>query len=351
MRGNNNHESVGRATMVDVAKAAGVSLKTVSRVINAEEGVTRATADKVLHAASALRYERNDLAASLRHGARSFTVGLVIEDVANPFYSTIAQAVEERARARSSMLITASAREDPIRERELVTALLRRRVDALLVVPTGTDHRYIHDAGFDTRTVFLDRPPARVKADTVLVENAAGARRAVEHLLAHGHTRIAFVGDDARLFTARERLSGYRRALTRAGVTLDPALISVGNSTSDGAARAARELLALAPEQRPTALLAGNNRCTIGAIHALDGKRGQIALIGFDDFELADLLGVTVVRTDPYRIGELAADLAFDRIDGNDAQPRRLVVPAQLVARGSGELPPGGGRRRRQIPG
>jgi LacI family transcriptional regulator len=338
MRGENNHGSMGRATMVDVAKSAGVSLKTVSRVINGEAGVKAATTEKVLEAASALRYERNDIAASLRHGARSFTVGLVIEDVANPFYSAIAQAVEERARERSSMLITASAREDPARERELVTALLRRRVDALLVVPTGADHRYIPDAGFDISTVFVDRPPARIKADTVLVENAAGARRVVEHLLDRGHTRIAFVGDDARLYTARERLSGYRKALTRAGVAVDPALISVGNSTSDAARQSARALLALAPERRPTALLAGNNRCTVGVLHALDGSRKRTAVIGFDDFELADLLEITVVRTDPYRLGQLAADLAFGRIDGDARAPQRLVVPAQLIARGSGEI-------------
>ncbi|HUA03930.1 MAG TPA: LacI family DNA-binding transcriptional regulator [Solirubrobacteraceae bacterium] len=338
MRGSNNHGNVGRATMVDVARAAGVSLKTVSRVINGEAGVRPGTTEKVMQAASALRYERNDLAASLRHGARSFTIGLVIEDVANPFYSTIAQAVEERARERSSMLITASAREDPVRERELVTALLRRRVDALLVVPTGTDHRYIHDAGFDTSTVFVDRPPARVKADTVLVENAAGARRAVEHLLAHGHTRIAFVGDDPRLFTARERLAGYRRALRRAGVEPDPALIMVGNGASEAAAAATGALLRLPADQRPTALIAGNNRCTVGVLHALGAKRKRLALVGFDDFELADLLGVTVVRTDPYRIGQLAAERAFARIDGDDSAAQRLVVPAQVIARGSGEI-------------
>ena len=128
----------------------------------------------MLEASRALRYERNDLAASLRHRARSFTLGLVIEDVANPFYSAIAQAVEESARERSSLLITASAREDPRRERELVMALLRRRVDALLVVPTGTDRGYIRDAGFSSKTVFLDRPPAKTKADTVLAENGAG---------------------------------------------------------------------------------------------------------------------------------------------------------------------------------
>src|SRR5215217_2406704 len=134
-----------RPTMRHVADMAGVSLKTVSRVINAEAGVTAAIAE--------LGFERNDLAASLRHGRSSSTLGLVIEDVANPFYSAIAQAVEAAARDRGFLLITASAREDAERERELTGALLRRRVDALLIVPAGPDHRYLSTA----RTVFLDR--------------------------------------------------------------------------------------------------------------------------------------------------------------------------------------------------
>jgi LacI family transcriptional regulator len=324
--------------MVDVAREAGVSLKTVSRVINGEPGVRPATMEKVLEASSALRYERNDLAASLRHGARSFTLGLVIEDLANPFYSAIAQAVEESARQRSSLLITASAREDPRRERELVMALLRRRVDALLVVPAGNDHRYIRDAGFSTKTVFLDRPPAKTRADTVLAENAAGARRAVEHLLAGGHTRIAYVGDDARVFTARERLAGYRRALHRAGIDLEPELVSVGNGNEPSAKQVTLDLMALPPARRPTAILAGNNRCTVGVLHALNGRRNRVALVGFDDFELADLLGVTVVRADPYRIGRVGAELAFHRIDTEQAEPRRVVVSVELVPRGSGEI-------------
>jgi LacI family transcriptional regulator len=326
--------------MVDVAREAGVSLKTVSRVVNGEPGVRPATVEKVLEASNTLRYERNDLAASLRHRARSFTLGLVIEDVANPFYSAIAQAVEESARERSSLLITASAREDPGRERELVMALLRRRVDALLVVPAGTDHRYIRDSSFATKTVFLDRPPAKTKADTVLAENAAGARRAVEHLLAGGHTRIAFVGDDVRLFTARERLAGYRRALRSAGIDLEPELVSVGHATWASAKQVTSDLIALPPARRPTAIVAGNNRCTVGALHALNGRRNRIALVGFDDFELADLLGVTVVRTDPYRIGQLGAELAFDRIGAEEAEPQRVVVSVELVPRGSGEIRP-----------
>lgn len=293
---------------------------------------------RLLEASRALRYERNDLAASLRHRARSFTLGLVIEDVANPFYSAIAQAVEESARERSSLLVTASAREDPRRERELVMALLRRRVDALLVVPTGTDPGYIRDAGFSSKTVFLDRPPAKTKADTVLAENGAGARRAVEHLLAGGHSRIAFVGDDARLFTARERLTGYRGALRRAGVDVEPQLVSVGNGTSAAAKQVTVDLLALSPARGPTAIVAGNNRCTVGVLHALNGQRKRVALVGFDDFELADLLGVTVVRADPYRLGQLGAELAFDRIDGEEGEPQRVVVSVELVPRGSGEI-------------
>ncbi len=127
--------------MRDVAEKAGVSLKTVSRVINAEAGVATATAERVGEAIVALGFQRNDLARSLRHGLSSSTLGLVIEDVANPFYSTVAQAVETAARERGFLLITASAREDADRERELVGALVGRRVDALLIVPAGADQR------------------------------------------------------------------------------------------------------------------------------------------------------------------------------------------------------------------
>ena len=332
--------AVGRATMVDVARLAGVSLKTVSRAINREPGVSEATVAKVQAAAEQLRYARNDLAASLRQGTRSNTLGLIIEDLANPFYSAIAKAVEDSARARDCLLITASAGEDPLRERELVSAMLRRRVDAVLIVPAGTDHRYLEVDGLTSRAVFLDRPPGRVKADAVLVANAAGARMAVDHLVAYGHRRIAFVGDDLRLFTARERLSGYRTALEDSGLPEDDALVCVGNPTSEEALAAVERLLAMPDGERPTAVLAGNNRCTVGVLQALGARRrgpARLALIGFDDFELADLLGVTVIRTDPYRIGQLGAALALGRMDGDARRPQRVVLDAELVPRGSGE--------------
>jgi len=317
-----------------------VSLKTVSRVINGEAAVAPATAARVTGAIAELGFERNDLARSLRHGQSSGTLGLVIEDVGNPFYSVVAQAVEDAARIRGLLLITASAREDPARERELVTALLRRRVDALLVVPIGDDHRYLLRNDDHVNTVFLDRPPGEIEADTVLAENLAGARRGTEHLLARGHKRIAFLGDDAGLFTARERLAGHREALAAAGVRERPALVRTGNRDAAAAEASVAELLALPDDDRPTAILAANNRNTVGAVRALARAGERIALVGFDDFELADVLGITVMRSDPALMGERAAELAFARLDGGDRPPQRVTIPTELVVRGSGELVP-----------
>jgi LacI family transcriptional regulator len=323
--------------MRDVAERAGVSLKTVSRVINAEAGVATATAERVGEAIAALGFQRNDLARSLRHGLSSSTLGLVIEDVANPFYSTVAQAVETAARERGFLLITASAREDPERERELVSALVGRRVDALLIVPAGPDQRYAETMRGRTAFVYVDRPPGGLEADTVLLDDVGGARRAVEHLLARGHRRIACVGDRAEVYTARERVAGYEAALEAAGVALDPELIRPGNQEAEQAERVVGELLELPADRRPTAIFSANNRNTIGALHALAGREDDVALVGFDDFELADLLGITVVRADAAQLGAEAAKLAFARLDGDERPPQRVTIPTEIVQRGSGE--------------
>jgi LacI family transcriptional regulator len=327
--------------MRDVAERAGVSLKTVSRVINEEPGVAVATAARVVDAIAELGFQRNDLARSLRQGVTSSTLGLVIEDVANPFYSAIAQAVESAARDRGYLLITTSCEEDPERERELVEALLRRRVDALLLVPASRDHAYLARATADgTPVVFLDRPPVGLDADAVLLDNLGGARAAVEHLLAHGHERIAVIADPPELYTAAERLAGYREALAAAGVPIQEELLRLGTHDAPQAETVVRELFALPPDHRPTALFAGNNRNAVGALRALRDAQQPPALVGFDDFELADLLSVTVVRHDSQRMGAHAAALAFDRLDGALQQPRTVIVPTELVVRGSGEVPP-----------
>jgi LacI family transcriptional regulator len=327
--------------MRDVAVLAGVSLKTVSRVINDEPGVAAATADRVVAAIAELGFQRNDLARSLRQGRSSSTLGLLIEDVSNPFYSAIAQAVEATARERGYMLITASCEEDPARERELVQALLRRRVDALLLVPAAHEHDYlVRQVADGTPVVFLDRPPVGIEADCVLLDNLGGARTAIEHLLARGHERIAVIADPERTYTARERLSGYRQALDAAGVPVRDELVRLGSHDSAQAEAVVRELLELPHDRRPTALFAGNNRNTVGALHALRGTDRPPALVGFDDFELADLLGTTVVRHDTSQMGAQGAALAFERLEGGAGTPRRVVVPTELIVRGSGEVPP-----------
>jgi LacI family transcriptional regulator len=207
---------------------------------------------------------------------------------------------------------------------------------------SGSSATTSREAGENTPVVFLDRPPGGIEADTVLLDNRGGARSAIEHLLAQGHRRIACVADPDRLYTASERLQGFRDAMDAAGVEIDPDLVRLDTHSADPAERVVRELLALAPDRRPTAIFTGNNRHTVGALRALRGLEHEVALVGFDDFELADLLVMptTVVRHDSQELGRHAAELAFMRLDGRDGPPRRVVVPTELVIRGSGEVPP-----------
>jgi LacI family transcriptional regulator len=333
---------VARPTMRDVASTAGVSVKTVSRVVNGEVGVRPDTAARVDAAIERLGFTRNDIASSLRRG-RAGALGLVIEDVANPFYSAIARAVEDAAEARGHILITGSCEEDAMRERQLALRLLRRLVDALLIVPAGADHRYLlPELAADVPIVFLDRPPGGVAADTVLLDNRGGARAGVEHLLRQGHVRVAFVGDAPDLYTAAERLAGYRSALEDAGVEVLDELIRPGSHDAAHARQAVRALLELPPDRRPTALFTSNNRNTIGALRALHDAPDRIALVGFDDFELADMVTtpVTVVRHEPEDMGRIAAELAYSRLDDGARPPERRTIACELVARGSGEVAP-----------
>lgn len=356
--------------------AAGVGLKTVSRVVNDEPGVQAGTADRVRAAIDELGFRRNEGARELRRG-RSASIGLVLENVADPFYSSLTRAVEEVAREHGFLVFTGSSGEDPEREREVALAFCARRVDGLVVVPAEGSHKHlVRESEAGTAVVFLDRPPrdlgvARrdIGVDTVLTDNAGGARKGVRHLLEYGHRRIGHIGDDPRIFTAAERLRGYRDALAEAGAPADDDLVHMGHP-SEMAVRAA--LAALLDGSEPaTALFTGNNRVTVAVLRELSARRAAAgassgterrpALVAFDDFELADLLepAVTVVAQDPAGMGHTAARLLFRQLAEAPASasnssaalsptspdPARtaqgdIELPTWLIPRGSGEIRP-----------
>ncbi|MDT9684076.1 LacI family DNA-binding transcriptional regulator [Streptomyces sp. TRM76323] len=333
-----DHRYGNRPTMKDVAARAGVGLKTVSRVVNGEPGVTPDTERRVQEAIQALGFRRNDSARVLRKG-RTASVGLVLEDLADPFYGPLSRAVEEVARAHGALLINGSSAEDPEREQELALALCARRVDGLIVIPSGDDHRYLEpEMRAGVATVFVDRPAGRIEADTVLSDSFGGARAGVAHLVAHGHRRIGFIGDRPRIHTAAERLRGYRAAMEDAGLPVDDAWVSLG-PTEPARVRAAVAAMLAGPEP-VTALFAGNNRVTVTAVRELAGRTRPVALVGFDDIELADLLGITVIAQDAAALGRTAAERLFRRLDGLHEAPWRVELPTVLVPRGSGEVPP-----------
>ncbi|WP_123557848.1 LacI family DNA-binding transcriptional regulator [Kitasatospora cineracea] len=328
-----------RPTMKDVAAAAGVGLKTVSRVVNGESGVTPEMAARVQAAIEALGFRRNDSARLLRTG-RTASVALLLEDISDPFSSALSRAVEQVAAAEGCLLFTGSSAEVPARERELALAFCARRVDGLIVVPAGDDHRYLlPEIESGTPVVFLDRPGSGIDADAVLSDNAGGAQAGTAHLIAHGHRRIGFVGDLPSIHTAAERARGYRAAMAAAGLPVDERWVDCGPTDRTRVAAAVRRLTT-GPDA-VTALFTANNRVTLAALHHLPADR-RPALVGFDDLELADLLtpGLTVVAQDPAALGALAARRLFDRLTGDTTPPARLELPTLLIPRGSGETPP-----------
>lgn len=327
-----------RPTMKDVAARAGVGLKTVSRVVNGEPGVTADTERRVQEAIESLGFRRNDSARVLRKG-RTASVGLVLEDLADPFYGPLSRAVEEVARAHGALLINGSSAEDPEREQELALALCARRVDGLIVIPAGNDHRYLEpEIKAGIATVFVDRPPGLIDADAVLSDSLGGARAGVAQLIAHGHRRIGFIGDQPRIHTAVERLRGYRAAMEDAELAVHPSWISLGSTAPERVRGAVADMLD-GPEP-VTALFAGNNRIMVTVVRALAGRDRPVGLVGFDDIELADLLGITVIAQDAALLGRTAAERLFRRLDGFDEAPAHTTLATRLIARGSGEIPP-----------
>ncbi|HVS49044.1 MAG TPA: LacI family DNA-binding transcriptional regulator [Candidatus Dormibacteraeota bacterium] len=330
--------------MREVAALAKVSIKTVSRVVNGESGVSPSLVRRVIAASERLNYRHNLTASSLRRSdGRSATIGIVLEDVANPFSSALHRSIEDVAVQRGVLVLAGSSDEDGDRERKLVSAFASRRVDGLIIQPSSQDHSYLlSERRAGTPIVFVDRPPAFFDADTVLTDNAAGVRRGVRHLVQNGHRRIGYLGDLHTIVTAAERHRGYVEELADQRIEADERLVRLDLRGIERAEAAATEMLG--HSQPPTALFAGQNLVTIGAFRALRrlGLHQRVALIGFDDILLADLLepGITVIAQDPAAIGRTAAQVLFRRLDGDESPTQHHIVLTRMITRGSGEILP-----------
>ena len=342
--------STQRPTMKDVAARAGVALKTVSRVVNGESGVTPATAERVAGAIEELGFRRNESARLLRTG-QTATLGFIAEQVADQDQAALYRGVEEVAREQDFLLYSGSTDSDQDREERLALSLCARRVDGMVIVPTAADHGYLAaeiEAG--VATVFALRPPVPAGlGDVVVADERGGAKAAVAHLIEHGHRRIGYLGDPSApggagavdtlaAYRSRRLAIGYAEAMAAAGLPVD------------------QRWLSLAPGELPgagvTAVFCGSRAHTAQALHVLaagqpDGhgrpdRARRIAVIGFGDFELADLVppGITVVSDDPARIGRTAGELLMRRLAGGGEPPRLVELPVTLIPRGSAEFPP-----------
>ncbi|MCU1505117.1 MAG: LacI family transcriptional regulator [Microbacteriaceae bacterium] len=329
-----HRRATGHPTMAEVAALAGVSLKTVSRVINGEPGVQPDTIERVRRAAQSVGYRRNDAAAALARAEPQATIGLIIEDLSDAFYSHLTRGVQEVAQTNGHLVMLSSSEENSDLERSTTLALAARGVSGMIVVPHSDDHHYLSDvidAGLSV--VFVDRPPVHLTADCVLSDNVEGARQAVEHLARRGHRRIGFIGNDMNVYTSTCRLRGYEVAHAQAGLPVDGSLVILGPRTEAESAQAMHSLLRL-PDP-PTALFTQNSLLTLGAWRAIRDASAQVALIGFDDFGLAELLDppVSVVAQDPVGLGRQAAELLFSRLAGEHGDAREIVVPTRLIIR------------------
>jgi LacI family transcriptional regulator len=325
--------------MADVARRAGVTKSTVSHVVNRTRTVSSETAAAVERAMAELAYVPNSLARSLAR-ATTNTVGIAISSLANIYFSDIIVAIENACARIGLMVFVADTADDPARELEFIRALHQRRVDGIILAPSADPDqlaiRYLKENNIPA--VLVDRLISS-EFDQVGVENTNAVKQLVDHLVRHGHRRIGMISNQGGLATAVERVEGYRLGLESSGIPFDDTLLEIGSDDTAANIRATLRLLDCADP--PTAIVTGNNLSTIGAMRAIRERRlripDEIALVGFDDFEWADLFEprLTVMAQPVKRIGEEAAAMLVERIKHPTSPPRTLRLDPSLIIRRS----------------
>ncbi|MCO5970577.1 LacI family DNA-binding transcriptional regulator [Actinoallomurus soli] len=338
---------VPRPRMQDIAVVLGVSIKTVSRALSGAPNVRESTRERVLAEAARLGFRRNDIAAGLRSTRQTMkTIGVVLGDLANPFFPPMLQGIHSVAARHGHLVISADSQGDSAVERESIQTILAQRVAGLIISPTGTDFSYLaQESEFGSAIVFIDSAPLGLTTDAVITTNTASTRHAVAHLIGRGHRRIGYIGHPPQGYGAPKRWLGYCQALRHAGIEVDAALVRRGLTTEADAARAATELLAL-PDP-PTALFADNNRMTIGILQSPRYAACHPEVVGFDHFDLAPQLGISVVDSDPFRVGSAGAELLFRRLADRERAPTQTTVRAKLIVHDQPAFAPVRSRRTR----
>jgi DNA-binding LacI/PurR family transcriptional regulator len=328
------------ATLEDVARQAGVSVSTVSRTINRPDMVNADTRTRVKAAIDDLEYRPNRVARRLRRlDGRAHMLGLLIPDIQNPFYSDIVRGVEDVAYARDAAVILCNTDETSEREQFYVDVLKAESADGVILPPIARSDDSFDVDRIGMPLVFFDRRISNASVDTVVVDNERGTGDMVDHLVGLGHRRIGFINGPATIATSAERLAGYRRALQRHGIDVDPGLIRRGRPTRDAGRALTDELLRLG--HPPSALFAANNQLALGVMESVRAHDllvpDDVAVATFDDAPWAKLLDppLTAVRQPSYEMGRRAAELLFDRIASPDRPAALVVLQPELVVRAS----------------
>lgn len=326
-----------RPTIHDVASAAGVSIKTVSRVVNNVSTVDTQIAERVREAIRTTGYRPNQLASTLKSGSATSMIGLVLKDISNEFYASITLGVSSVAHAHSAQLIAAASDEDidAAQELELIFDLCKRRVDGLIVIPRGGDYsRLATEVEMGTPMVFLDRRGEGLDVDSVVLDNFGGSREAIKALIAKGHRRIGLLFHSQDLFQIQQRYDGAMSAMTDAGLEVDPGMV-VFDLFGPETARASAEKM-LDADDPPTAIFCANNRLTEGAIEAVWRRHSNTVIAGFDDFRFSAMMPVPLVLVsyDAREYGRVAADMLFRRIAGDVGPVRSVIIPTRIIETG-----------------
>lgn len=332
---------VFNATVRDVARKAGVSAMTVSRVINGNAGVRPETRKRVEHAVTELDFVPNGVARGLM-SSKTGALGLIVPDIGNPFFATVVRGAESVARRAGYRLLLCNSEGDLALERQYIEDMISHRAEGLIIAPLG-DRSKVNLMPLVRRKfpfVLIDRSVAGLDCDLVQADSVAGARKLVSHLTGLGHRRIAVIIEPDNVSTARERMQGYREALKEAGLKFIPELVVRTTADRAGGHTAMRKILELDP--LPKAVFAVNNMTALGAMQAIR-ERGlvvpkDIALVCFDDVEHLAVLSpfLTVINQPTETFGTLSSRLLLDRINGEVGEwPRRVVLDADLIVRES----------------